>query len=158
MLIVAAGLFFGQRVADENQKAFIVFVAATLAGLFAAWFAIDVQITTTILCCAAIVGLLVSANLTLGLYWCSLILGISGFLLGMDSVQESLSGWAKLTSLFGSGVAISVLLLYSMGLAVYCNKRTWQKTGIRIIGSWIAASSLLVLSLAFSSNSLLDKI
>lgn len=71
----------------------------------------------------------------------------------MDSGQETLSDKEKLVSLFGSGVGIYLLLLYPIALADYFNKKAWQKIGIRIIGSWVAASSLLVLTLSLSSVS-----
>ena len=81
------------------------------------------------------------------------ILGaLAGFSLGIDSAQETLSGQEKLVSLFGSGVAIYFLALYPMALADYFNKKAWQKIGVRILGSWVAASSLLVLALAFSKT------
>ena len=48
---------------------------------------------------------------------------------------------------------IYLLLLYPIALADYFNKKAWQKIGIRIIGPWVAASSLLVLTLSLSSVS-----
>jgi len=35
-----------------------------------------------------------------------------------------------------------------MILAEYLQKKSWGKIGIRILGSWIAASAILVLALA----------
>jgi hypothetical protein len=43
------------------------------------------------------------------------------------------------------------LLLCTMGVADYLKERTWQTIGVRIMGSWITASALLVLSLSLSS-------
>jgi hypothetical protein len=41
-----------------------------------------------------------------------------------------------------------------MGISDYLyEKKSWHRIGVRIIGSWVAASSLLVLALAFSPNS-----
>jgi len=38
-----------------------------------------------------------------------------------------------------------------MVFADWFGKRSWQRIGLRVLGSWAAASSLLVLSLAFAA-------
>jgi hypothetical protein len=100
---------------------------------------------------AALVGLLTASNLAVGPYWCTFIAALVGLLLGTDSTQELLTGRERLVSLFGSGVGIYLLFLYPMALADYANKKHWQKIGVRVIGSWVAASSMLVLALSLSS-------
>jgi hypothetical protein len=72
----------------------------------------------------------------------------------MDSAQDALSGKEKLVSLLGSGLALYLLFLYPMALADVFNKKPWQMIGVRVIGSWIAASSLLVLALSYSFASM----
>jgi len=99
---------------------------------------------------AAIIGLLIASNLSIGYYLCAAIAALIGLFIGIDSAQETLSGTVKLVTLFGSGVGIYLSFLYSMGFADYFNKKPWQKIGVRVIGSWIAASSLLVITLSYS--------
>ena len=70
----------------------------------------------------------------------------------MDSTQETLVGREKTATLLGTGIGLYLLQIYPMALADYCNKKPWQRIGIRIIGSWIAAISFLVLALAISPN------
>jgi F0F1-type ATP synthase assembly protein I len=36
-----------------------------------------------------------------------------------------------------------------MGFADYFNKKPWQLIGLRVLGSWLAASALMVLALLF---------
>lgn len=152
LLLVAAGLFYGQLDPNKNKQALLAFVVATLAGLGVAWFSLAVPIETVILCCAAVTGILVTLKMAVSSYWCSLVLALAGFLVGMDSAQESLPGRDRMISLIGSSIGIFLLVIYAMGLADYCNKRAWQQIGVRVIGSWIAASALLVLALVFSTK------
>jgi hypothetical protein len=75
---------------------------------------------------------------------------VERFVVGLDSAREDLSGLAESVSLFGNAVGIYLLLLYSMGFAEYFSSKSWQRIGIRILGSWMAASAFLVLALMLS--------
>ncbi len=152
LLLMAFGLFLGQQGLKRIEMALGVFAAATIVGLVLAWFSIGTGIENLVLVLSAAVGLLVAISLQMALLWCVIIALLAGFLLGIDSAQQELSGQDKLASLFGSGVAIYFLALYPMALADYFKRKVWQKIAIRIIGSWIAASSLLVLALALAPD------
>jgi hydrogenase/urease accessory protein HupE len=152
LLLIALGLFIGQQGAKENQVAVTVFAGATVAGLIAAWFLTGGEMEVFLLICAAAIGILIAVNPVVGLLWCSAIAAVVGFSLGMDSAQEMLEGKERFLSLLGSGIAIYFLLLYPMGFANWFSKKTWQKTLVRVIGSWVAASSLMVLALSFSTG------
>lgn len=152
LLLIAMGLFFGQQGPKENQKALVVFLIATIVGLIVAWFSIGVDMEMFLLSGSAAIGLLVAISPAAGLFWCSIIVALVGLSVGMDSAQETLSGKEKFLSLFGSGVGIYLLFLYPMAFADYFNKKTWQKIGVRVVGSWVAASSLLVLALSLSTR------
>lgn len=153
LLLIALGLFLGQQGIKRVELALGVFAAATLAGLVLAWFSIGAGIEILVLALSAAIGLLVAISLHVPLIWCVVIALLAGLLLGIDSAQEELSGRDKLASLFGSGVAIYFLALYPMALADYFNREAWQKIGVRIVGSWVAASSLLVLALSLAPAS-----
>jgi urease accessory protein len=150
LLLIALGLLIGQKGIYENRAAVAVFLVTTAIGLFGAWFSIGGEMEILLLSAAAIIGLLIASNLSIGNYLSAIIAALVGFFIGIDSAQETLSGKVKLVTLIGSGVGIYLLLLYSMGFADYFNKKLWQKIGVRVIGSWVAASSLLVLALSFS--------
>lgn len=150
LLLVAIGLFLGQQGSRAIQLALGIFAFATVTGLAAAWFSITGETETLILVLSAVIGLVIAMAPKVALLWCGFGALLAGFLLGIDSAQEALSGKDKLLTLFGSGVAIYFLVLYPIALADYSNKKAWQKIGIRVVGSWVAASSLLVLALSFS--------
>jgi hydrogenase/urease accessory protein HupE len=152
LLLIAVGLFLGQQGLKRVEPALGVFAAATILGLIVAWFDIGTEIEILVLTLSAAVSLLVAISPQVPLHWCVVIALLAGFSLGIDSAQEKLSGNDKLVSLFGSGVAIYFLALYPLALADHFNKKTWQKIGIRIVGSWIAASSLLVLAFLLSAR------
>lgn len=150
LLLLATGLFLGQQGLKRVELALGVFAASTVAGLVMAWFSIGTELDKVVLALSAAVGLLVAMRAQMALLWCVIIAFLAGCFLGIDSAQDGLSGKDKLVSLFGSGVALNLLALYPLALADYFNKKAWQKIGIRIIGSWVTASSLLVLALSFS--------
>jgi hydrogenase/urease accessory protein HupE len=132
----------------------VVFLGAIIVGLTAAGFSLVGEVETFILTGAVIIGLLVASNLPVGLNWLAFIAVLAGLFLGMDSMQEALSGSDKVVSLFGSGIGIFILLLGPTAIADHFNEKKWQEIGVRIVGSWVAASSLMVLVLSFSSVSL----
>lgn len=150
LLLVAVGLFLGQQGPKAIPPALGLFAFATVAGLTAAWFSVANETEAFILVLSAVIGLLIAIAPKVALLWSGVVALLAGFLLGIDSAQEELSSKDKLVTLFGSGVAIYMLALYPMALADYLNEKAWQKIGIRIVGSWVAASSLLVLALSFS--------
>jgi hydrogenase/urease accessory protein HupE len=152
LLMIALGLFLGQQGPKENQPALAAFLLATIAGLTTAWFSPGSGMEAILLVAAAAAGLLIAINPRVGLWGCAVITTLAGFLLGMDSAQESLAGRDKLAALFGSGIAIYFLTLYPMALADRFNHKAWHRIGVRIVGSWIAASALLVLALSVSSQ------
>jgi urease accessory protein len=152
LLISALGLFIGQRGIGNNLLPLATFALGVFCGLVFAWFSFGVDIEIYLLSGALILGLLVSLELYLKPIWISFIAFFIGLAIGMDSTQEALVGQDKFFALFGTGVGLYLLQLYPMGLAEYFNKKPWQKIGIRVIGSWIAAISFLVLALAFSSD------
>jgi hydrogenase/urease accessory protein HupE len=151
LLILAIGLFLGQRKPRNNKSVIAILVAATGIGLAAHLFITIESLEIYLLIMAALCSVLTAANADVSHYWKSGICLLSGLSLGLDSAQQSLSGVDKLLSLLGSGVGILLLALYLMAFVDYMNKKPWQMTGIRIAGSWIAASSLLTLALSFYS-------
>lgn len=151
LLLIATGLFFGQRGLKESQSSLLATIAAVVLGLICSSFSPGPQVEVFILVCAAVVGLLVATSPHLSFYGCFIVGTVAGFSLGFDSGQESLSGKEYVIALFGSGVGIYFVSLYPVIFAEFCNKKNWLRIGVRIIGSWIAASALLVLALEVSS-------
>ena len=150
LLLIALGLFIGQRGSNENQRVIFVFLGAILVGLTVAWFDLPLQPELALLAAATLIGLMIASRLPLSPGWCAFIAATVGVLLGVDSAQASLTGKEKLASLFGSSIGIYLLFLYAMVIGDYLNKGHRRQIGLRVIGSWVAASALLVLALSLA--------
>lgn len=123
LLIIAIGLFLGQKGLQDTQVALVSFWASVFLGLIAAWFSLGSQIEIFLLINTAIVSLLVAASPSIPLPWYVAIGVVTGFLLGLDSTQESLSGMDKFLALIGSGIGISFFVLYPVILATKFNRK-----------------------------------
>jgi urease accessory protein len=96
---------------------------------------------------AALCGGLVAWGPALPGWACALSIGLAGFAIGLNTIPEAGILLAFLYALGGAMICAGTLLLV-VGYALRALKRDWQRTGIRIVGSWIAASAMLVLALA----------
>ncbi len=150
LMILALGLLYGQHQPNKHKTAILLFLAASIAGLVLTLFNVNIKIETILLIGASLTGLLVLSGITL--HWFVFIaLGIlAGLIIGLDSSQQTLSGKARIVSLFGSGVGIYFLLLYAMAISESLSKKLWQTVMVRVVASWVSASALMVLALTLS--------
>jgi urease accessory protein len=75
------------------------------------------------------------------------VIGIAaGLGIGLDSMPDTASGRQAWLGLLGSGIGAVLILSYVGGFAAALD-RPWQRIAIRVAGSWVAASSLIVLML-----------
>ena len=151
LLLGALGLLLGQQQPAENKFPLLLFVVCAVAGLALSGHTNGVALQTAQLLGTAAIGLLVAIQpaipvflRTAGSAFCALVIGI-------DSGQAELASAALFASLVGTWLGMCILLLCTMGAADYLKEKPWQTIGVRIIGSWMTASALLVLSLSVSS-------
>jgi len=150
LVILAMGLWYGQHQPAENKASVLVFLFATIAGLVVSYFSIVNDVSLLLLIAATVIGLIIISSITLPPVF-TIILGLFvGFIVGLDSAQETLTDKAKILSLFGSGVGIYFLLLYAMAISETLSVRHWQIIAVRIMASWLSASAMMVLALSFS--------
>jgi hydrogenase/urease accessory protein HupE len=152
LLILALGFFFAQHGVERYRSALRLFLAATLTGLTVSWFVSDTFVEFYLLSGSVILGILIAANKSIDNYVVLIVVSSTGFCLGIDSAQETLSGMDRLVSLLGSGVGVLLLLGISLLLVDNLKKKNWQRVGVRVVGSWIAASASLVLALLLSTG------
>lgn len=147
LAVVGLGLLLAQRDFARASGAVYLFIAGLIAGLAAAgagWSSPAVQ--PALLAVAALLGLLTA------LAWPRLAgaaapLALAAALaVGLDSAPASGPLEARVASLLGTGLAALLLLLNVVALGLWL-ARPWQRIGQRVLGSWIAASALLVLAL-----------
>lgn len=150
LVILALGLFMAQQGTKTSQRTLAVAVVSALSGLVITFFVPTEILQPYILALAALLGVLAAISKGWPLWLGVLLAVIVGGIVGLDSAQTEQLGREKLTSMLGTGVGISLLMLYFTALAHMLSKKEWQKIGIRVLGSWIAASSLMVLALSFA--------
>jgi len=147
LLLVVVGLFLIQKNGREVQLALTAYALCLVCGLILAGLNIGGEIETLLLGLTAVIGLIVAATPGGHLYLSVCILAGAGFGLGLDSKQATFQGSALFAALCGSGIALSFLLIYSVAILNFYKSTAWQKIAVRVLGSWIAASALLVLAL-----------
>ena len=147
LALLAIGLLIGQ------QRSRLLPLAAFLIGLAAGLSALVFAVATTsaanvLLGAAALSGLLVVLARPLPAFVSAPLAAIVGIALGLDSPPAAISIAVAIAMLIGTGISASLAVaVVAVGTSYLA--RTWQQIGVRILGSWIAASAILVLALRF---------
>ena len=147
--LVALGLLIGQRGLAATQPAGLSFVMGALLGLLAAVIGATPNTDPFLLAGAGLIGLAVLTALPLPRAVCAVLAAGVGLGVGLASAPEAVAGSARVVMLLGSGVGVCVWMFNVVGL-VHEAKRPWLRIGVRVVGSWIAASAVLVTTLALA--------
>ena len=149
--LVALGLVLGRQQQLARRSGLLIFTAALVCGLVAAGLAVEATPAPDVLLVATgILGLLIAAG------WGPPILGwplaaIAGLAFALDSTPETTSTDETIRMLIGSGLgAIVVLALVAEGAGVLRGNE--QPIVARVLGSWIAATAILVLALRIATR------
>jgi urease accessory protein len=146
LAIVALGLMIGQ-----GGRLPLVHVALFAVGFLAGCFIIATAIRETpapllLLGCAALCGAIVLAAWRPPLALSAALAFIIGILIALNSPPQALTIRAAMVEQFGSAVA-ALATLSAIILIATKAVQPWQRIGVRVVGSWIAASAILVLAL-----------
>lgn len=153
LALMGLGLALGQQGYEKLRPRLYLFGAGLCAGLLLSrTIAVSVAVDSWLLPVALVSGL--CAALQLPAKWADLLLPlalVTGLLVGAGSSISPLTFWQSVQAFVGSGISAFVLVFYFAGLAgiIYMDWPSWVRIGVRVVGSWIAALSLLVLALAF---------
>jgi urease accessory protein len=147
LALVAIGLLIGRQ--SECLVPLAAFVAGLAAGLGLLALAIATTSAANVLLAATILSaLLVALAYQVPALVSVPLVAIAGIALGLDSPPAAISIVVAVTMLIGTGIggglAVAVIAAGASRL-----HRPWQQIGVRILGSWIAASAILVLALRF---------
>ena len=149
MALVALGLLIGQQAAWTRLVAasFVMGMAAGLGvmtlGVVPAWM------NEFVLGGALIAGLLAALARAVPEALGCILAVLLGFCIALDSPPEAVSLTEANLMLIGTGVGTTALLIVAMAIASRL-KAGWTHIAARIVGSWIAASAILVLVLRFA--------
>jgi hypothetical protein len=150
LVIGALGLLCAQLAEPVARRTVAAFLLGLLLGLAAlALPQAPGSAAAALLSGAATLGLLVAMGAP-SAAWpvLSALAALLGVCLGLDSAPESAAGtleWAL--TLAGQAVGAGLMLSASMLLASRLEPQAWQRVARRVLGSWIAASAMMVLAL-----------
>ncbi len=147
LLLLALGLLLGQQKPLKLKWPMLVFGSASALALLLTAVGRDTRVYQPVLlglacCTAALVALERQpprpATLTL--------LAVAAFAIGLDSAVESASTATLVKTLSGTWISLGVLLADIAIYASFYLRKDWMRIGIRVMGSWILAATLLVLA------------
>jgi urease accessory protein len=150
LAIAGTGLLIGQLPREMAAIPLLAFVATYCGALLTTlWGAGWAASTNALMILAAVTGFLVALGSPAMRRLVIPIAAISGALLGLNSAADGISLFSRLLLTLGTflGGAIAVMAFAALTLEL---PYKWQRIGVRVVGSWTAASSILVLALALS--------
>ena len=149
MAVVALGLLIGQQAA-WTRLAVASFIVGTAAGLAVMTLGVvPMWMNELVLGGALIAGLLVALARPVPETLGCVLTALLGFCIALDSPPEAVSLSEANLMLVGTGLGAALLLIAAIAIASW-PKADWARIAARIIGSWIAASAILVLVLRFA--------
>ena len=159
LVIAALALLSGRQGFQASTQAAGVFLAAVVCGLALGTSATIAAVMTEsrlqamLLSGAGIAGLAVAGALHVDRRMLLGAVALAAFGLGLDSGLVGRSAWETFQTYAGTTIAATIATLYlgSVAAEIFSARPHWMQIGVRIVGSWIAAISILVLALAFAS-------
>jgi urease accessory protein len=148
--LVALGLMVGQQRAPHRTPLMLAFAGALLAAILLVVTAFAVtEAGTVLVACGGLAGLLVALARPMPIAVTGALIVVAGLALELDSVPAIVSMQDTLLALAGTALGAWLALMFVAGNTLD-PKREWQRIGVRVLGSWAAASVILVLTLKFA--------
>ena len=147
LILLGIGLLLGQRVPLNLKTPIQVFAPASSIALIlttTGWVANVYQplLIGIALCLGILVGL--GSKLPQLVYVVLCAVAAAG--IGCDSAVEAGSVVVVAKTLLGTWFSVNAVVLYLAICASNGAEKKWAQTGIRVVGSWIVAISLMVLA------------
>jgi urease accessory protein len=146
LALVGLGLLIGQQQGPSRRMLLAVFAAGLGAGLACVALAIgETPANLVLLAAAGTAGVLVVIAAPLPGIVGGIVAVTTGAAIGLDSPPDEISLWSAVLALLGTGLG-AVVVLTAIVVLTGCCRREWLRIGVRVIGSWTAASAILVLA------------
>jgi urease accessory protein len=151
MAVVAIGVLMAQQQSKWRWRTHWPAPVAFVGGLVIGTMAIANAYAPTysneaILACAALAGGLLALAIPLARWVVAILAAAGGAAVALDSPPDVISIREAVVIQLGTFCGASVFLLCVIEITTRLD-RQWQRIGVRILGSWIAASAVLVLTL-----------
>jgi urease accessory protein len=152
LALLGLGLLIGQQPASKRWLPLLLFAMALAVGLLALALAVGETVAGAVLLAgAATSGALVAAALRLPIPVLGPLAAAIGAAIGLDSPPDVISTAEAVLTLIGTGLGAAIALgLVVAGVARMA--RDWQRIGVRVLGSWTAASALLAIAVRVASR------
>ena len=148
LLLVGLGLYMGQQVPRQIAVSVAAFSVASAFALAATTMATATAVAQPVLLTAAMcTAIAIVVERPLPTIACALLYAVSAILLGLDSSVEQAAPGPRAEMLLGTWLCMC-FVVFELALVTFPLKRTWQRVGIRVAGSWILAISMLVIAFA----------
>ncbi len=147
LAVVALGLLAGQHAERFPLSLLAAFTLGLLAGSITVASAIrDNPASLGLLMLAAVAAGLVIAAYAISEWLAAVMAFAVGSALPLNAPPHELTIVNAIASQAGLAVAAILVLALVAAIAMQAT-RPWQRIGLRVVGSWIAASAILVLAL-----------
>jgi urease accessory protein len=147
LAILALGLLSGQRATRFPVVALIALAAGLAVGAFTVATGVgENPATTALLALAVIAAASVIAAVVLPAWIAVLLAFAIGAALPLNAPPHEIAIANAIAAQAGFAVA-ALATFVAVALVAMNATRPWQRIGVRIVGSWIAASAILVLAL-----------
>src|SRR5262245_16257389 len=149
--LFALGLVLGRQERAARRSGLLIFGAALVAGLVATGLGLTPALATDALLIAmGILGLLIA--LAWGpplLAWT--LAALAGLTFALDSAPDATGTDEIVRMLIGSGIGAALVLVIVAEVSVFLRGNALRIV-MRVLGSWIAASAILVLALRIATR------
>lgn len=150
LALFGLGLLIGRLPAEKRLLPQMVFALGLAAALLALALAVgETPAGIVLLVGVAISGALVAGEIRPPLLLLSPLAAAIGAAIGLDSPPEVISLEDAVVMLVGTGVGALIGLAIVVKVAARM-ARDWQLIGVRVLGSWTAASALLAIAVRFA--------
>lgn len=150
--LAAFGLLLGQRGLATHWPALAALFVALVLGLgIGAWWVGEVGVATPLLLLAIATALAVVVEAKVTPAVLATAAGPLGLALGLGSAPEGQVGTPVAVSLLGTLTGAVLCAAFVAQLVEAAAGRPALRIGVRVIGSWLAATALLVLALSLPS-------
>ena len=150
LALLGLGLLIGQQPKGKRFTVVALFGLALAAALLALGLAVgETPANDVLLGAVAVTGVLVASALRLPLLVVGALALVTGAAIGLDSPPEVIGLEEAVAMLIGTGLgALIALVVVIAGASLI--RRDWQRIGVRVLGSWTAASALLAIAVRFA--------
>ena len=147
MILLGLGLLLGQQLPLDLKTPLRVFAPVSAATLLLTLTGRCPTVYQPVMIgLVLLIAIGVALEMKLPRPACRALVAIAAVAIGLDSAVDSGSSLTMVKTLVGTWLSVNAVVFYIAICASNSAGRQWARIGIRVLGSWIIAISLLVLA------------